>query len=120
MINLTDDSKQASINILTDNEEVAFKAEYINQDFQNINYTKGKTAIAFNEYQTFQTLQSLKSEIFPVLKSYYNSDEDFFKAIIKEEQRIENLNPSNNLPLTNYDSSLIDLLNTNFYIDESA
>ena len=55
MINLTDDSKQANIDILTDNEEVAFKAEYINQDFQNINYTKGKTAIAFNEYQSFLT-----------------------------------------------------------------
>ena len=45
MINLTDDSKQAIIDILTDNEEVAFKAEYINQDFQNINYTKGKTQL---------------------------------------------------------------------------
>lgn len=120
MINLTDDSKQAIIDILTDNEEVAFKAEYINHDFQNINYTKGKTAIAFNEYQTFQTLQSLKTEIFPVLKSYYNSDEDFFKAIIKEEQRIENLNPSNNSPLLDYYSSLIDLTNTNFDNDESA
>src|SRR5690606_623890 len=113
-------SKQANIDILTDNEEVAFTAEFLNETFQNINYTKGKTAIAFNEYQTYQTLQSLKSDIFPVLKSYYHTDEDFFKAIIKEEQRIENLNPSNNSPLLDYYSSLIDLANTNFDNEENA
>src|SRR5690606_34401888 len=120
MINLTDDSRQAIIDILTDNEEVADAAEYINHEVQNINQTKGKTAHTFTEYQTYQPHKRWTTAIFPVLKSYYNSDEDFFTAIIKEEQRIENLNPSNNLPLLDYYSSLIDLTNTNFDNDESA
>lgn len=120
IINLTDEAKQANIDILSDNEEVAFKAEFLNNDFQNLKFSKGKTAIGFHEFQTYQNFQDIKSELFPILKTYYNSGDDFFKAIVKEESRIESMNPSLNLPLLDYYVSLNELAHINFDTQETA
>lgn len=120
IVNITDESKQANIDFLSDNEDVLFKAEFQNDVFVNIDFVTGETAIGFHEYQTYQNFKDLKSEIFPILKSYYKSEDEFYKAITKEEDRIENLSPSQNLPLLNYYINLNQLANTSFDNQESA
>lgn len=114
IVNISDRSKHAYIDILTANEDVSFKAKYETQLFLNPEFLKGKTAIAFGEYQSYENYIDMKNNIFPILKALYSSEDDFFKAITKEEKRISNINPASNVPLLSYYSEIKDLAATQF------
>lgn len=102
----------AMINILTENEDVAFNAVYKTNEFADVKFTKGKTAMAYEDYKGFEQFRELKSNIFPTLKSIYKENDDFYKAITKEEERIEKLTPNTNSPLLKYYVQVLELVNT--------
>lgn len=120
MINISDRSKQNNINILTDNADVSFLSEFENNLFLNTQVTKGKTAIAYEEYQSFESYKDLKSNVFPIIKALYNSKDPFYQAIVKEENRIDGLKANDNLPLLQYFIQLNKLANVNFEQPEIA
>lgn len=114
MINISDRSKQNNIDILSANEEVVFQSEFSNQIFTNTKVTKGKTAMAYQEYQSFESYKDLKANVFPIIKALYDPKEEFYNAILKEEKRIDGLSTKDNLPLLQYYITIYDLANVNF------
>lgn len=112
IVRLTNANQQAVIDILTDNESVKFKAIYSEGQFKDVDFTEGKTAKGFKEYREFEGFRDLKTSIFPMLKSIYDTNDDFYKAIVKEEERIEKINPADQSPLLSYFSEISALTNS--------
>ncbi len=104
-------SDHAILDFLSDNENVDFAANYKEHQFSDIKYTKGKTAMGFLEYQSFENFNDLKINIFPMIKSVYSENDEFYKAVIKEEKRIETISPVTELPLLKYYVQTNDLAN---------
>lgn len=110
---LTNIQKTSSVEILTDNEDVEFNSDNINGNlFSNINFSKGKNAIGFQKYINYQNLNDIKQNLFPIMKELYKNSDDFFQAMVKEEDRISKLNPSTELPLIKYYAQLNELANS--------
>ncbi|MFA7686702.1 MAG: TlpA disulfide reductase family protein [Moheibacter sp.] len=104
-------SDNAILDFLSDNEAVEFTAKYLQGQFSDMQFTKGKTAKGFLDYQNFENFIQLKTEIFPTVKALYSENDEFYKAILKEEQRIEKLSPVTELPLLKYYVQTNDLAN---------
>lgn len=102
LVRLTNSSGIAYIDILSDNEDVSFTAGFENNTFSDLTFSEGKTAIAFQKYQSFEGFNDLKLNIFPMIKSLYSKDDKFYKAVVEEEERINKLNPVTDLPLLKY------------------
>src|SRR5690606_21368403 len=102
----------AILDFLSDNEDVDFTAQYKEHQFTEINYTKGKTAKGFLEYQSFENFNDLRTSIFPMVKTLYSENDEFYKAVEKEEKRIESLSPVTELPLLKYYVQANDLVSS--------
>jgi thiol-disulfide isomerase/thioredoxin len=113
MIRLTLPSNNAFLDILSDNENVNFKSELGKNGISNIVYSEGKTAQGFQSYQNFEGFNDLKSNIFPMIKQLYQPEDEFYKAVLKEEERIGKISPKMELPLLNYFVQINELANTN-------
>lgn len=113
MVRLTFPSHNALLDILTDNENVQFTSELTSNGISNLVYKEGKTASGFQNYQSFEALNDIKNSVFPMVKQVYKPEDEFYKAILKEESRIATLNPATNSPLLNYFVQLSELSNTN-------
>ncbi|MFA7616137.1 MAG: TlpA disulfide reductase family protein [Weeksellaceae bacterium] len=112
IVSLTNLQRSSTIEVLTDNEDVDLTAAYApDGTFKEIVFKKGANAIGFQNYQSFQNLNDLKNNIFPLLKSQYDSSDEFYQAITKEEARISKLNPAVELPLLKYYSQVSELAN---------
>ncbi len=112
IIRLTDASRHSVIDMLSDNENVVFTANYENKAFANIVFKEGNTAKAFQNYSSYEGLMDMKSNIFPIIKGLYTDSDEFYKAILKEEERLGKLTPATNLPLLKYYVTLSDVANT--------
>lgn len=104
-------SDNAILDFLSDNEQVEFTANYNQGEFKDIEFTKGKTAMGYLEYQSFENFIDLKINVFPTIKSLYSPSDEFYQAIVKEEQRIEKISPVTQLPLLKYYIQTFDLVN---------
>lgn len=102
IVQVTDQSKHASLDILTDNKDVKFKTQYKNNNFFETSFTEGETAIAFQKYESYESYNELKTNVFPLIKALYREEDEFYKALIKEEKRIMASNPASELPLLKY------------------
>lgn len=111
MVRLTIPSKNTFLDILSDNENVSFKSELTAQGISNVKISEGKTAMGFQEYQKFEGFNDLKNNVFPMVKQIYSPEDEFYKAVLKEETRIENSNPNSNLPLLKYFVQMSELSN---------
>lgn len=114
IIRITDISRHAVLDILTDNEDVDFKAKLENNAFVQVEFKQGKTATGFQTYTSLQGLIDLKTNVFPIIKPLYNENDEFYQAILKEETRIGKLNVSTELPLLKYYVTISDLANSTF------
>lgn len=92
----------AILDFLSDNENVDFTAKYAEHQFSDIKYSKGKTAMGFLEYQSFENFNDLKLNVFPMIKTVYTENDEFYQAVLKEEKRIEKISPVTELPLLKY------------------
>lgn len=104
-------SDHAILDFLSDNENVDFTAKYKESQFTDIKYSKGKTAMGFLEYQSFENFNDLKMNVFPMIKSVYSESDEFYQAVVKEEQRIDKTSPVTELPLLKYYVQTNDLAN---------
>src|SRR5690606_23555580 len=94
IVRLTDTSRQAVLDLLRDNENVNFKATYQNHSFSNLDVKEGKSAQGFQQYLNIERLNDMKENMFPVSKSLYGENDEFYKAIQRVEQKIEPISPS--------------------------
>lgn len=101
----------AILDFLSDNENVDFTAKYAQHQFSDIKYSKGKTAMGFLDYQSYESFNDLKMNVFPMIKSIYSENDEFYKAVVKEEKRIETMSPVTELPLLKYYVQTNDLAN---------
>lgn len=113
LVHLTDHSRQASIEVLTNNENVSLTATYQNGQFFKPEFSQGKTAMGFDSYQTYQSYNDLRVNVFPIIKALYTTDDEFFKALTKEEDRIVKMSPVSDLPLLKYYTQVNELANAN-------
>ena len=120
MVRLTDASRHAALDILSDNENVSFTAKLDNNAFTEIQINEGKTAKGFQEYSAVEGLVDMKTNVFPIIKALYTENDEFYKAIQKEEARIGNLTASSDLPLLKYYVKLSDLANATFEAKPAA
>ncbi|WP_159447463.1 TlpA family protein disulfide reductase [Moheibacter sediminis] len=104
-------SDGAILDFLSDNENVDFTAQYKDHQFSEIKYFKGKTAMGFLEYQSFENFNDLKLNVFPMIKTVYSEKDEFYQAVLKEEKRIEKLSPATELSLLKYYVQANDLAN---------
>ncbi len=111
IVRLTTSSGTASIEILSDNENVSFTTIYENNAFSELAFSEGKTAIGFQEYLNFEGFNDLKMNIFPVIKSLYSKEDKFYQTVVEEEERINKLNPVTDLALLKYYIQTNDLAN---------
>lgn len=111
IVRLTDASRHSSMDILSDNENVSFTADFENNAFTKIIFKEGNTAKAFQNYSSYEGLMDMKSNIFPIIKGLYSEDDEFLKAILKEEERLNKMTPSTDLPLLKYYVKISDLAN---------
>ncbi len=114
IVRIADASRHASLDILSDNENVDFVAKLENNAFVEIEFKQGKTAAEFQNYTSLQGLIDLKTNVFPVIKPLYGEKDEFYQAILKEEARISKLDASTDLPLLKYYVAISDLANTTF------
>lgn len=112
IVRLTLPSHNSLVDILTDNENVQFSSELSSNGITNLEFKEGKNAKGFQNYQNFQAFNDIKNSVFPMIKQVYKTDDEFYKAVVKEEERIKTLNPSTDLPLLKYFVELSDLSNT--------
>lgn len=99
------------LDFLSDNENVDFTAKYAQHQFSDVKYSKGKNAMGFSEYQSFENFNDLKLNVFPMIKTIYSEKDEFYQAVLKEEKRIETLSPVTELPLLKYYVQTNDLAN---------
>jgi len=111
ILRLTDASRYAVIDMLSDNENVSFTALFENNAFSNIRYKEGKTAQAFQNYSSYEGLLDMKANIFPIIKTLYSENDEFYKAMLKEENRIGGLTTNTDLPLLKYYVSINEIAN---------
>lgn len=109
IISFENNKSGAVFEVLSDNEEVVFDAEFSNNVFKNINFKKGESAKGYDQFKIYENYSNLKNQVFQQIKTYYNKDDDFYKAIEKEENRINTLKPDNNSPLIKYYAQVSDL-----------
>lgn len=102
----------AFLNVISDNEEVVFESKYENGEFTDPVFTKGKTAIAYSKYEEYEKFNDLKTSVFPTIKTMYKENDEFYKAIIKEEERISKTAPNLSLPFLKYYIQTLDLVKT--------
>ncbi len=114
IVRITDVSRHAILDILSDNENVDFTAKLENNAFIDVNFKQGKTAEGFQNYTSLQGLIDMKTNVFPIIKPLYGEKDEFYQAILKEEIRISKLNASTDLPLLKYYVTISDLANTTF------
>lgn len=96
IVQITNQGKHAQINILTDNTDVKFKTQYRNNEFSETIFLEGETAIAFQEFENYEAYNELKDNVFPLIKALYKEGDEFYGALIKEENRIKASNPVKN------------------------
>lgn len=120
IVRITDISRHAVLDILTDNENVDFKSKLENNAFVQVEFKQGKTAAGFQTYTSLQGLIDLKTNVFPIIKPLYNENDQFYQAILKEETRIGTLDASTELPLLKYYVTISDLANSTFDSKMSA
>lgn len=112
LVSITNVQKSSTVEILTDNENVDFMADYsMDGAFKNIVFKQGKDAIGFQKLQTYENFNDLKKNIFPILKNQYDTKDEFYQAVVKEEERINSLKPTTELPLVKYYAQLSELAN---------
>lgn len=114
IVRFTDFSNQAILDLLSDNENLNFKVTYQNHTFNDLVINEGKSAQGFKEFSMHEGLNDMKANIFPIIKPLYNETDEFFKAIQKEEQRIQKLSHQTESPLLKYYISISELANTQF------
>src|SRR5690606_23656383 len=112
IVRLTDTSKQAVLDLLSDNENVNFKATYQNHSFSNLDVKEGKSAQGFQQYLSFEGFNDMKANIFPVIKSLYGENDEFHKASQKEEQGSESFSPSSDSPSRQSYNAISSVANT--------
>ncbi|MFA5619662.1 MAG: TlpA disulfide reductase family protein [Weeksellaceae bacterium] len=104
--------EKSSLTLLSDNENTHLKSSYSGGKFNNTFITEGKSAQAFMEFKKYENLNDLKLNAFPVIKAAYDQQDDFYKAIEKEENRIAQMNAAVEIPLLKYYQRISDLVNT--------
>lgn len=113
LVLLSDQSKSSLIDVLTNNEDVKLNFKYKGGKFVEPEFKQGKTAMDFEKYQIYQNFNDLKTNVFPIVKALYTSDDEFYKAIQKEENRISTMNTSSASPLLKYYIQISELANAN-------
>lgn len=114
IVTLTNLQKSNTLEILTDNEDVEFTSSNAGGSiFSDVVFNKGKNAIGFQKFQEYENLMDVKNNFFPVMKSMYKPGDDFYEAMIKEENRMASINPATELPLLKYYAQVSDLANAN-------
>jgi len=114
VVRLTDTSQQSVLDILSDNEAVNFTATYRNNNFTDLKFTEGKSAQAFQQFLSVDGFKDVKNNVFPIIKPLYKETDEFYQAILKEEKRIEALNPTIESPLLDYYVAITELANRPF------
>lgn len=120
IVRLTDVTRHAALDLLSDNEDLNFSAKLEYNAFVDLQITEGETAKDFQKFSTLEGLMDMKSNIFPVIKTLYSENDEFYKAIQKEENRIGQMNSSFDLPLLKYYASISKLANSTFDTKISA
>ncbi len=85
------------VNILSDNENVKFKTTFGDQMQVNLQTLDGNAQKEYTNIQLITPLNELNSSVFPHIKNMYIPTDEFYQAIVKEEQRINTLNSGQNL-----------------------
>ncbi len=112
VVSITNQQRTSVIEIATDNEDVDFTAEYDHgARFSNIEFRKGKTAMSYIKYQSYQNFNDMKQNIFPIIKALYQPGDEFYEAMVKEENRIAQLNPASDHPFLKYYIQTAELAN---------
>ncbi|WP_068595791.1 TlpA family protein disulfide reductase [Vaginella massiliensis] len=80
-----------TIKIMSDNQDVSFKATSPNRLQSNIEFTKGGVAQQYQISLQNALYEDLRYSVFEQLKNYYNPTDEFYTALQKEINRIEKL-----------------------------
>ncbi|MBS7334068.1 MAG: TlpA family protein disulfide reductase, partial [Weeksellaceae bacterium] len=97
-----------AISILSDNENIKFTTVYGEQIQTGLKVSEGKAQSEYIKLQQLVPLNELNASIFPHIKNIYSPSDEFYKALEKEEKRINDLNKNQSIssPLVNYISGL--------------
>lgn len=99
-----------NISLLTDNKNIKFKT-VTGQDFMNkLQIIEGDSQKEYNKVLAMQPLNEVQNQVFPYLMQVYNQTDEFYQAIVKEQNRIKNLSNGTKFSgLVQYEKSLADL-----------
>lgn len=111
IVRLTLPSRHIVLDMLSDNENISFTGTVDKASIDEIVIKEGKTAIGFQKYQSYDSFNDLKLNIFPMIKTLYKPDDEFYKAVVKEEERISKMSPVTDLPLLKYYIQVSELAN---------
>lgn len=111
IVRLTLPSRHIVLDMLSDNENISFTGTVDKASIDEVVINEGKTAIGFQKYQSYESFKDLKLNIFPMIKTLYKPDDEFYKAVVKEEERISKMSPVTDLPLLKYYIQVSELAN---------
>ncbi len=99
-----------NISLLTDNKNIQFKTiagqDYLNQ----LTIIEGETQKQFSKVLELQPLNDIQKQVFPYLMQAYKPTDEFYNAMIKEQNRIQVLEDQTKFSgLVKYEKELIDL-----------
>jgi thiol-disulfide isomerase/thioredoxin len=99
-----------NISLLTDNKNIKFKT-IVGQEFaKNLNIIEGDAQKEFNKVLALQPLNEVQNQVFPYLMQIYSKNDEFYQAIMKEQNRINTVNNDSKFSgLVQYEKSLNDL-----------
>lgn len=99
-----------NISLLTDNKNIKFKT-VTGQEFMNkLEVLEGNAQKEFNKVLAMQPLNEVQNQVFPYLMQVYNQSDEFYQAIVKEQNRIKNLSNGTKFSgLVQYEKNLTDL-----------
>ncbi len=81
-----------NLSLLTDNKNLKFKT-VAGQDFMNrLEIIEGNTQKEYNKIIAMQPLNEVQNQVFPYLLQAYKPTDEFYQAIMKEQNRINTLN----------------------------
>lgn len=84
----------ASLNVLSDNENIKFRTTFNESIQTNLEVLEGNAQKEYIHLQKLSPLNDLQTNVFPHIKKMYQSNDTFYKAIEAEESRIIALNKS--------------------------
>lgn len=120
IVRLVSPSAHSSMDLLTDNENIQFSAEIEEDKFTDIAVTEGENTKGYELYKNYESYHDLKINVFPIVKALYTKEDEFYKAMEKEENRIAKLAPNLELPLLKYYIQVFELSNAQVDTKQSA